>query len=63
MTVIEFGDHVEVQMLEDLVDFSLHKSNGLIGQINPSWCNSENEETDEDLNIDWPEEQGYRNHP
>ena len=41
--VTRVGDRVEVQMLEDQVDLALHKINDLVGQINPSRSNSENE--------------------
>lgn len=50
-------------MLEDLVYLTMHYINGPVGQINPSWSNLENEHTDEDLSIDWTEEQGDQNHP
>ena len=61
--ITEAGDRVEAQTLEDLVDLSLHEINNPVGQINPSWSNSENEQTDEDLSIDWPEERDSQNHP
>ena len=35
----------------------------LVGQINPSGSKSENEQTNEDLRIDQPKEQGNQDHP
>lgn len=54
---------MKVQKLEDLVDLALHKINDPIRQINPSWSNSENEQTDEDLSINWQENQNNHNYP
>lgn len=63
LTVNEVGDYVEVQTLEDLVDHTLHEINGPVRQISPSRCNLENEQTNEDLSIDWPQDRGNQNHP
>ena len=63
MPINKVGDYVEVQTLEDLVDLALHEINDPVGHINPSRSNSENEQTDKDLSIDWPENQGNQNCP
>lgn len=54
---------MEVQTLEDLVDLTLHEINGPVKQIKPSQSNSENEQTYEDLSIDWRENKKNQNHP
>lgn len=63
LPITEVGDRVEVQTLEDLVDIALHKINDPVGQINPSRSNSENEQRDEDLCIEWPKDRGNQNLP
>ena len=53
--ITEVDHRIEVQMLEDLLDFALHEINGPLGLINPSQTNSKNEQSDEYLNTNWPE--------
>lgn len=40
----------------------MHEINNPVGQINPSQYDFENEQTNEDLSIDWLEERGNQNH-
>lgn len=63
LPITKVGDRIEVQMLEDLVDLSLHEIHGPVGLINLSQPNSENEESDKDLNTNWPEGQVNPSHP